>query len=229
MVSKKTKRADLERKRGLFMEIGFILALGLVLLAFEWSSTPKQVEGFQNENESDVVQENIPVTRQEKQKQPPPPPPPQSTDVLNIVENDVNIDDELNLEETGADQNTEVSIDAFAQEEEEEEEVQNTFMIVEDMPQFRGGGIDKFRNYVQKTAKYPTMAQENGIEGTVYIKFVVDENGNISEIEIVRGVDPSLNNEAKEVIAQAPSWEPGKQRGQPVRVQFTIPVAFNLN
>ncbi len=228
MVSKKTKKADLERKRGLFMEIGFIFALGLVLLAFEWTSTPDQAEGFQQQDESNVVQENVPVTRQ-KEKQPPPPPPPQSPEMLNIVENDVNIDDELNLEETGADQNTEVSIDAFAQEEEEEEEVQNTFMIVEDMPKFRGGGIDKFRNYVQKTAEYPTVAQENGIEGTVYVKFVVDEKGSILGLEVVRGVDPALNNEAREVIAQAPEWEPGKQRGQPVRVQFTIPVVFNLN
>ena len=227
MVSKKTKRADLERKRGLFMEIGFIFALGLVLLAFEWTSTPNQAEGFQQENESDVVQENIPVTRQEKQKEPPPPPP-KSTDVLNIVENNVQIDDELNLEETGADQNTQVQIDAFKQEEEEEEE-QKPFMIVEDMPRFKGGGIDKFRNYVQKSAEYPTVAQENGIEGTVYIRFIVDKDGSISGLQIVRGVDPSLNNEAEHVIAQAPEWEPGKQRGQPVRVQFTIPVAFNLN
>jgi len=229
MVSKKTKNADLERKRGLFMEIGFILALGLVVAAFEWTSTPKQVEGFQQQDESNIVQENVPITRQEKQKQPPPPPPPKSTDVLNIVDNDIEIEDELRLEETGADQSTEVQIDAFAQEEEEEVHEQNTFMIVEDMPKFRGGGIDKFRNYVQKTAEYPTLAQENGIEGTVYIKFVVNRDGDISGIEVVRGVDPSLNKEARQVIAQAPKWKPGKQRGQPVRVQFTIPVVFNLN
>ncbi len=228
MQRKKTKKADLERKKGLFLEIGFIFALGLIVLAFEWTTRPEATEGFQNQDESDIVQEEIPITRQEKKKEPPPPPP-SSTEELNIVDDDVNIEDELRLEETEADQDTEVAIDAFAQEEEEEEEEQQTFMIVEEMPKFRGGGIDAFRNFVQKTAEYPTIAQENGIEGTVYARFVVDADGQTREIRIVRGVDPSLNKEVKSVISNAPGWEAGKQRGQAVRVQFTIPVVFNLN
>mgnify|MGYP006284082343 CR=1 FL=1 len=228
MERKKTKKADLESKKGLFLEIGFIFALGLVVLAFEWTTRPQQTEGFQTQEESNIVQEDIPITRQQKEKEPPPPPP-QSSDVLNIVDDEVEIEDELRLDETEADQNTEVSIDAFAEEEEEEEEEQQTFMIVEDMPEFKGAGIDAFRNYVQKTAEYPTLAQENGIEGTVYARFIVDADGKIKEIQIVRGVDPSLNEEVKRVISNAPKWEPGKQRGQPVRVQFTIPVVFNLS
>jgi protein TonB len=228
MERKKTKRADLQGKRGLFLEVGFVVAFGLVLLAFEWTTKPQEVEGFQKQDKSDVVQENIPVTRQEKQKQPPPPPPPQTTEQLNIVDNDVKIEDELNLEETGADEDTRVQVDAFEQEEEESEE-RDPFMIVEDMPEFKGGGINEFRNYVQRNAEYPTIAKENGIEGTVYAKFVIDTDGKISDLRILRGVDPSLNEEVKQVIANAPSWEPGKQRGKPVKVQFTVPIAFNLD
>ena len=227
MERKKSKKADLEAKKGLFLELGFVVALGLVLLAFEWTTRPEKVEGFQQESESDVVQENVPVTRQQEQKEPPPPPPPKSTEVINIVENDVEIEDELVLEESEADQDTEVQIDAFAEEEEEEEE-QQIFVVVEDMPTFQGGGVASFRNYVQKNIQYPTVAAENGIEGTVFVKFVVDTDGGISNVEVMRGVDPSLNDEAMRVIRNAPEWEPGKQRGQPVRVQFTIPIVFKL-
>jgi len=227
MERKKSKKADLESKKGLFLEIGFIAAIGLVLLAFEWTSRPQQVKGFQKQEKSDVVQESVPVTQQ-KEKKEPPPPPPQATDQLNIVDDDVEIEDELRLEESEADQDTEVSIDAFAEEEEEEEEEAQVFVVVEDMPQFKGGGINAFRNYVQKNIEYPTVAAENGIEGTVFIKFVVDKDGGISDVTVMRGVDPALNEEAMRVIRGAPEWEPGQQRGQTVRVQFTIPIVFKL-
>ncbi|MFP4620017.1 MAG: energy transducer TonB [Bacteroidales bacterium] len=224
---KKSSKVDLEKRKGLFFELGFIVALGLVLLAFEWTSKPKQVHGFQQEEDSKVVQENVPITRQEQQKEPPPPPP-QATEVLNIVDDDVEIEDELRLEQTEADEDTEVSIDAFAEEEEEEEEEKKVFVVVEDMPEFKGGGINAFRQYVQKNLKYPTVAAENGIEGTVFVKFVVDTDGGISNVAVMRGVDPSLNGEAMRVIRNAPKWEPGQQRGKAVRVQFTIPIVFKL-
>lgn len=228
MEPKKSPKADLESKKGLFIEIGFIVAFGLVLLAFEWTSQPKRAEGFQQQSEEDIVQEDIPITRQQKEKEPPPPPP-SSTEQLNIVDDDVEIEDELRLEQTEADEDTEVSIDAFASQEDEEEEEENQiFVVVEDMPEFKGGGINAFRKYVQENIKYPTVAAENGIEGTVFVQFVVDTDGGISNVTVTRGVDPSLNEEAMRVIRNAPEWEPGQQRGNPVRVQFTIPIVFRL-
>jgi protein TonB len=227
MEPKKSQKADLEKKKGLFLEIGFVVALGVVLLAFEWTSRPEKVKGFTKQDSEDVVQESVPVTRQQQQKQPPPPPPPKTTEVINIVDNDVEIEDELVLEETEADQETQVQIDMFEEEEEEESEAQ-IFMKVEDMPQFRGGGVSKFRNYIQKNLTYPTIAAENGIEGTVYVKFVIDKDGSISNVTVLRGVDPALDEEAVKTIQTAPEWEPGKQRGKPVRVQFTIPIVFRL-
>src|SRR6056297_2636583 len=164
MEPKKSKRADLEKKRILFREIGYIIAIGLVLVAFEWTSQPSEVQGFAQQQESDVVQENIPITRQEQRQEPPPPPPPQSPEVSNIVDDDVSIEDELILEQTGADQDTKVQIDAFV-EEEDEEEYGDIFVIVEDMPSFNAGGLDAFSRYIQKNLSYPVLARENGIEG----------------------------------------------------------------
>jgi protein TonB len=228
MEPKKSKKADLEKKKGLFLEIGFVVSLGLVLLAFEWTSKPEKVKGFVKQESEDVVQESVPVTRQQQQKQPPPPPPPKTTEVIQIVDNDVQIEDELVLEETEADQDTRVSIDAFAEEEEEEESEAQIFMKVEDMPEFKGGGVSKFRSYIQKNVKYPTIAAENGIQGTVYVKFVVDRDGSVSNVTVLRGVDPSLDEAAVEAIKRAPKWDPGMQRGKPVRVQFTVPITFKL-
>ncbi|MFP4447291.1 MAG: energy transducer TonB [Bacteroidales bacterium] len=228
MEVKKSPKADLEKKKSLFLEIGYIIAIGLALLAFEWTTQPEQKEGFTSEEEEEVEQEQVPVTRQEQKKEPPPPPP-ESVEEINIVDDDVEIEDELMLEETEADDDTETSYDSFGDEEEEEEDDEGEiFMKVEDMPEFRGGGINGFRNYIQKNLKYPNVAAENGIEGTVFVKFVVDEDGSISNVEVMRGVDPALDEEAVRAIRDAPEWEPGKQRGKPVRVQFTIPIVFKL-
>ena len=227
MEPKKTKKADLENKKSLFLEIGLIFAVGLVMVAFEWTSKPKSIEGFQHQDESEIVQENVPITRRKEEK-PPPPPPPQTVDMLEIVDNDLQIENELRLEQTGADEDTRVQIDAFGEKEEAEDE-QQPFIVVEDPPRFQGGGINVFRMYVQENAEYPTMASENGIEGKVYINFVINRDGSISDIDIIRSVDPVLDKEAKRVVAKASDWELGKQRGKPVRVQYTIPVVFVLS
>lgn len=227
MEPKKSRKADLEKKRGLFLEIGFVIAFGLVLIAFEWTSAPSKAEGFEKNDQSDMVQENVPVTRQEQKKPPPPPPPPKSVEVLNIVDNDVDIEDELRLEETEADQDTKVRIDAFADEEEEEAD-QQVFVVVEDMPSFNGKGLNAFARYVQQRLKYPVIAQDNGIEGTVFISFIVDKVGKITNVKVVRGVDPVLDEAAVCAVRDCPNWEPGKQRGKPVRVFCTIPIQFAL-
>jgi protein TonB len=106
-----------------------------------------------------------------------------------------------------------------------EEEV---FFIVEEMPGFKGEGIEGFRNYVQGKLTYPEIAQENGIQGKVYVSFVVEANGKISNVKVVRGVDPALDKAAVAAVEGAPNWTPGKQRGKPVRVSFTIPITFKL-
>ena len=227
MELKKSKQANLQGKRVIFFEIGFIISLALVLIAFEWTTDAPSTDKFDNSSQSVVEQETVPITRQETKKEPPPPPP-KTTEVINIVDDDVEIEDELVLEETEADQDTRVSIDAFAQEE-EEEETDEIFISVEEMPTFKGEGLNGFRNYIQSHLIYPEIARENGIEGTIYTRFVINENGTPERISILRGVDPALDRAVVEAVQKSPKWEPGKQRGKAVKVSFTMPVVFTLD
>jgi TonB family protein len=118
-----------------------------------------------------------------------------------------------------------IEIDPLDMETEEEGEV---FVIVEEMPEFEGEGLKRFQKWVQQNVKYPEIAIQNGIKGTVFVNFIIDNNGVVSSIKIVRGVDPSLDNEVKRVLESAPSWSPGKQRGEKVKVKMSIPVKFML-
>jgi protein TonB len=225
MEIKKSDKANLEKKRSIFLEIGYVITLGLVLLAFEWGTRPKGLDSLGQIQEMDVEEEIIPITRQ--QNEPPPPPPPQTTEVINIVEDDVEIEDELILDDTEADQDTEIEIVEFKEEEEVVEETE-VFFVVEDMPTFQGQSSDAFRTYIQQNLKYPVIAQENGISGRVYVQFDIGPDGNVTNAIVVRGVDPSLDKEALRVVKSSPKWTPGKQRGRPVRVRFTFPIVFQL-
>jgi protein TonB len=108
-------------------------------------------------------------------------------------------------------------------------ELTDPFFIVEVMPSFRGGNEKKFRDWVQNRTVYPEEAVINKIKGTVILTFVVEKDGSVSNVNIVKGVHPLLDNEALEVISESPKWSPGLQRGQPVRVIFVIPIIFSSN
>ncbi|MFA8434129.1 MAG: energy transducer TonB [Marinifilaceae bacterium] len=227
MEVKKSPKADLETKRGLFLEIGMALTLAIVLLAFEWKVDTSETTGLAEVQEVEAEEEMIPVTRQEPVKPPPPPPPaPKVSDVLNIVDNEEEIEDELEIEDSEADQDEEVEIQEVVEEEEEEDEAQ-VFVIVEDMPEFPGG-THTLQGWINKRVKYPVIAQENGITGRVFISFVINKTGNVEQVRILRGVDPSLDKEAIRVIKSMPKWKPGKQRGKPVKVSYTVPINFQL-
>lgn len=101
------------------------------------------------------------------------------------------------------------------------------FVVVEEMPQFPGEQ-EALMKYLSENVRYPVIAQENGIEGRVICSFVVERDGSITDVQVVRGVDPSLDREAVRVIQSMPKWKPGKQRGKPVRVRFTLPIVFRL-
>ena len=226
MEVKKTDKANLEKKRGMFLQIGYVVVLGLVLLAFEWGTRPSELNSLGELGDMDLEEEIIPITRQQNEP-PPPPPPPQTTEVINIVEDDVEIEDELELFDTESDQDDIIEIVEFEEEEEEVNEME-VFFVVEDMPTFQGQNSDAFRIYIQKNLKYPTIAAENGISGRVFVQFDVDPTGKITNVIVVRGVDPSLDKEAVRVVKSSPQWTPGKQRGRPVRVRFTFPIVFQL-
>ncbi len=223
---KKSPKADLENKKSIFNMIGLVIVLGLVFIAFEWTTTDVDVSQFEMQDGLDAEEEIIPITRQEEVKPPPPPPPPKVTDVLNIVEDDVELDEELDIEDTEMDEDSEIDFADIAVDEEEEEDAP-VFYIVEDMPEFPGGE-SALHAFISKSVKYPVIAQENGIQGRVYISFVINAKGLVESIKIARGVDPALDKEAVRVIKSMPKWKPGKQRGKPVKVSFTVPINFVL-
>lgn len=225
MEVKKSPKADLENKKTVFMQIGLVVVLSLVFIAFEWTTTETDVNEGLKIDEEEVEEEIIPITRQEEVKPPPPPPPPKVTDVLNIVEDDVELEEELIIEDTEATEDDEVDFSDIQTEEEVEESP--VFFIVEDMPEFPGGDA-ALHKYLATSVEYPVIAQENGIQGRVYVKFVINTDGSVTDVQIARGVDPSLDKEALRVVRNMPKWKPGKQRGKAVRVSYTVPINFVL-
>jgi len=217
MEPKKNPGVSLEKKKGLFFQIGLVAALLIVLVAFEWKSYEKVEYNLGQLNLDDMEEEIIPITKQEVKPPPPPPPPPE---VIEIVEDDVEIEDEIEIEDTESDEDVEIEI--------EEEDDEEFFMVVENMPEFPGGDLGLMK-YIQKNVKYPAIAKEYNITGKVYISFIVDKKGSVTNVKIVRGVDKNLDAEAMRVVKSLPKYKPGKQRGKSVRVMFTIPINFTLN
>ncbi len=226
MELKKNPKVDLRRYSGLFLEIGFVVALLAVLGAFSYTVHEKNTAGFGELEDVVAEEEIIPITRQQEVTPPPPPEVPKVAEVINIVDDDVEIDDELDIEDVEADQETEVAIVEIQEEEEEEE--QEVFFIVENMPEFPGGDL-ALRKHIAQNVVYPEIAKENGLSGKVFVQFVINQRGEVENVKIARGVDPALDKEAIRVVQSLPKWKPGSQRGKPVKVSYTVPINFQLN
>ncbi|HBL75125.1 MAG: energy transducer TonB [Bacteroidetes bacterium GWF2_42_66] len=227
MELKKSPKADLENKRNIFIQLGLVIALGITLFAFEWNTKVEQASSLGSIAEQEVEDEIIPITRQEEVKPPPPPPPPKTIEVLTIVDDDTEINEELEIDDSEADNETVVDVAPVVMQKAEEEEEAQVFFIVEEMPEFPGGEL-ALRKFIAQSIKYPVIAQENGIQGKVYVNFVVDRDGSVTAAKVARGVDPSLDKEALRVVNSLPKWKPGKQRGKAVKVSYTVPINFVL-
>jgi protein TonB len=107
-------------------------------------------------------------------------------------------------------------------------ETDEPFFLVEVMPSFKGGGLEKFREWIKNRTSYPQAAIDKKIRGKVYLTFIVEKDGSVSNVTVVKGVDPLLDDEAVKVISDSPKWKPGLQRGEPVRVRYSIPLSFNF-
>ncbi|MBC8601882.1 energy transducer TonB [Parabacteroides acidifaciens] len=228
MEVKKSPKADLEKGKTLGVLMGMIVGLAVLFVGFEWSD--REVTIVQSGGVADIIaEEEVEITRPEDTPPPPPPPPaPAIAEELNVVEDDVKLDDVDII--SSEDDASSAQVEAYtppAVVEEEEESSQQIFTVVETMPEFPGGQMALLQ-YLSKSIKYPVIAQENGIQGRVSCSFVVNKDGSIVDAEVIRGVDPSLDKEALRVINSMPKWSPGKQRGKPVRVKYTVPVTFRL-
>ena len=227
MEVKKSPKADLEGKKTTGLLIGYVLILAVMFVAFEWTDRDKQVTTETGIVEPIFEEEMIPITEQEEQKQAPPPPEaPKVEEVLQIAENDANVEESTIQSSEENNQAVEIKYVPVEVEEEEPEE-QQIFQVVEEMPEFPGGMAECLK-FIGKNVKYPTIAQENGVQGRVIIQFVVNQDGSIVDPVVMRSVDPYLDKEALRVIKMMPKWKPGKQRGKAVRVKYTVPVTFKL-
>ncbi len=225
MEEKKSPKANLENKKVMFTQIGLIIALLIAWLAFEHKSYDKRELDESLLNREVVLDEEmVEITKQEEQK-PQPVEQPQQTTQLEIVDDNVETEDiNINAE---VEQN-EVIEEYVAPEVVEEEVVeQEIFQIVEEMPAFPGGEA-KLMEYVGKNIKYPQIARETGIQGRVFIGFVVEPDGSVSNVKLLRGIGGGCDEEAMRVVKSMPKWKPGKQRGKAVRVSYQIPVFFKL-
>ena len=226
MEVKKSPKADLEGKKTTWLLVGFVLILAAMFVAFEWTERDKQVTTDTGITEPIFEEEMIPITEQEEQQQAPPPEVPKAEEIIEIVENDAKVEETVIQASDDTEKAVEVKYTPVEVEEEEPEE-QQIFQVVEEMPEFPGGMAECLK-FIGKNIKYPTIAQENGVQGRVIIQFVVNQDGSIVDPVVMRSVDPYLDKEALRVIKMMPKWKPGKQRGKAVRVKYTVPVTFKL-
>ena len=228
METKKSENKSLENKRVLFTECGLVVALLFVYLGFNLSSKETRVAVLEDTTQV-VCDDYIAI-----QTFLPPPPPeapslPNLSDVLNIVDDDIMVEEDLfiHLEEN----NQAIEIQGYREAEVDEEEVEEDaipFFVVEQKPSFNKGDANEFAKWVNSRLVYPEIAKENGVQGRVTLQFTVEADGRVSNVHVLRGVDESLDKEAVRVVSSSPKWKPGRQRDRAVKVSYTFPVIFQL-
>ncbi len=233
MQIKKNPKADLTKNSNLYFAIGLAVILFISWRAIEWKTYDRSGYGYEALNIDDDDEEEIPITEQIKTPPPPPPPPP-APEIIEVVEDEEEIEETI-IESTETDQEEIVEI---VEVEEEFEDVDVPFAVIEDVPIYPGCERvakskrrdcfqEQINKHIRKNFRYPEIAQEMGIQGRVYVNFVIDKDGSITSIRM-RGPDKNLEKEAQRIIAKLPRMTPGKQRGRAVRVPFSIPITFRL-
>ncbi|MBR6774685.1 MAG: energy transducer TonB [Bacteroidales bacterium] len=227
MEIKKSPKADLESKKLTFTLIGLVVTLFVVWRVFEYKSYDKQTIDDLQKTVEVIEEEMVEITKQEQPKVQPPQPKPQVTQIQ-VVEDDVEVEDEIDIN-AEVDQDEVIEEYEFTPPEIEEEEIVEAeiFKVVEEMPEFPGGSA-KLMEYIQKNIKYPMMARESDIQGRVFVSFVVEPDGSISNVGVIRGIGGGCDEEAVRVVNSMPKWKPGKQRGSAVRCSYTVPIIFKL-
>ncbi len=220
MELKKNPKLDYRKKSVLFFNIGLVLSLLLVISAFEWKFvvTTSFVDPTEGTFYPDPISPPISVV--------PPPKPKVQVFTLKPVEKDVELEDQKVIMEivTGEPDVPEIPTDLFEKPDEKTDVIVD---YTDEMPSFKGG-VSEFYKFVSKNLKYPAQARRIGIEGKVFVQFVVDKNGSLSDIKVVRGIGAGCDEEVLRIVNMCPAWNPGFQGGSPVRVRMILPVTFKL-
>jgi protein TonB len=236
MQPKKNEKVDLSKNSSLYFVIGLSLILLISWQAIEWKTYDKSLYGYEALNVEDEDDEEIPITEQIKTPPPPPPPPPPAPEVIEVVEDEEEVEETV-IESTETDEDEIIEVEEV-EIEEEFDDVDVPFDVIEDVPIFPGCEKvskserrncfqEQMNKHIRKNFRYPEIAQEMGIQGRVYVNFIISKDGSISNIRM-RGPDKNLEKEAQRIISKLPNMTPGKQRGRAVRVPFSIPITFRL-
>ncbi len=232
METKKSKKADLEGYKGIFVEVGLIIALALMIVAFNWSSSGEGGAVLQEVAQAVEEEVDIPITEEFT------PPPPAEVEVPIVSDEMILVDNSMDIQSTNLftseddDRFAVVEVPYVAGKQVEEEEVFEDdimYEVVQEKPLFQGGDANGFSKWVGSKVIYPTIAQENGIQGRVILSFRIGADGSLTDIKVLRSVDPSLDKEAVRVVSSSPKWTPGKQHNKTVPVRYTFPVNFTLS
>ena len=238
MKPKKNPDVDPKRNSFLYFQIGLVSILLLTYLAIELKTYDKQIEAMTMAIDDAFLDEEVPMTQHlNTPPPPPPPPPPAAPEVIKVVENN-KVVEETKMQTTETNQKEIVKVAAVV-EVEDEVDVDVPFSVIEDVPLFPGCEKvskdqqrdcfnQKIQEHIKKNFQYPEVAQEMGIQGRVNVMFTIDKDGSITNVKM-RGPDANLEKEAARIISKLPRMIPGKQRGKPVRVPFSVPITFRLN
>tara|TARA_X000000368_G_scaffold202461_1_gene159823 strand:+ start:1634 stop:2338 length:705 start_codon:yes stop_codon:yes gene_type:complete len=233
MEPKKNPKVDLNKNSSLYFVIGLSLVLLITWRVIEWK-TYKNVYDYEALIVDDDDDEDVPITEQLKTPPPPPPPPPPAPEIIEVIEDEEEIEETV-IESTETDEEEIIEVVEVI---EEWEDIDVPFAVIEDVPIFPGCERvnkserrncfqEQMNKHIKRNFRYPEIAQEMGIQGRVYVNFIIAKNGNITNIRM-RGPDKNLEKEAERIIGKLPRMTPGKQRGRPVRVPFSIPITFRL-
>lgn len=227
MEAKKSSKADLEKRRGLYLELGLVAILAVCLVAFNIKSYDNDVKEVTKRTVAEEVEEVV-LNTMEKETPPPPPEEPEVPQTeLKIVDNDATITNEAVVFDADAKNAENTEIKPVVTEIEEEDVEETIYVVVEEEPDFPGG-MEALLKYLQDNIQYPQLAKENNITGKVFVTFVVEKDGRVTQVKLLRDIGGGCGNEAMRVVKAMPKWKPGKQQGRPVRTQFNLPVVFNL-
>ncbi|OQX72344.1 MAG: hypothetical protein B6D61_13930 [Bacteroidetes bacterium 4484_249] len=225
MKIKKSKKANLENKRGIYFQIGAIVSLALVLLAFEWTTVESEKFEF-NLDRNVYIEDDIAEITIHKKK--PEMPKPKIIRPITAVENEIEVEEEIEIT-SEVTKETFNEPEFFIEDEGDEQDEEPLFVAIPNIyPEFPGG-LSAMQKFIIDNLEYPQAAREAGISGNVYIEFVVWKDGSIREVAVKRGIGGGCEEEAMRIVKLMPKWKPGLQRTKPVNVPMVLPVKFKLN
>ncbi len=224
MEPKKTEKADLTKKSFLFLTVGLVISLLLAIMAFSYRVyDDTSVTDLSNKDAMEEEILEVPPTEQ----LPPPPPKIQQPQIIEVPD-EKKIEEEIEINmDTEVTEETKVEEIKIAPVEEEKEDPNQIFLVVEETAA-PIGGMPAFYEFVSKKLKYPAQARRMGVEGKVFVEFVIERDGSITDVKAIKGIGAGCDEEAVRVLQSAPKWKPGKQRGKPVRQRMVLPIAFKL-